>query len=332
MSGHSDEIAIKLLGHLRNSPDKSFAIPDLARKFSTRVKVINEALKGLVLWGYKFDFDNTSRARFVSAPDSIFPHEINHYLKTNFFGRNVISHFSVPSTNSLAFRLADEGATEGTLVIADKQTEGRGRLGRRWQSPTKLGLWMSLILRPSQPPAELPALSIVTATALAETISDKLKLDARIKWPNDCLIDGRKVAGILTELSGELDKARFVVVGAGINVNQMSRDFAPYIRKRATSLRIEAGAVVNRIEFLADFLLRFENLYLKFKKKGLKPLLPGIKKRSSLLGRQVRLKRGSKTILAKAIDISAEGALLVRRRKEVLRVTAGEVTVIEDET
>ncbi len=328
MGGRVDDIAVELLNFLRNSPDRFYAIPKLAERFSTRVKFINEALRGLVVWGYKFDFDNTSRVRFVSAPDCIFPHEIGYHLKTIFIGRNIVSHFSLPSTNSLAFTLASEGAPEGTLVIAEKQTSGRGRLGRRWHSPSKLGLWASLILRPTLPPSESPGLSIVTATALAETIISKLNLDAKVKWPNDCLIDDLKVAGILTELSAELDKVNFVVIGVGININHLRKDFPPYLKKKATSLQIESGGRIDRIAFLADFLLSFEKMYLQFKKKGLKPLLPRIKKRSSLLGQQVKLKMGNKTIIAKAIDIDTSGALLVKRRKETLRVTAGEVTVV----
>jgi BirA family biotin operon repressor/biotin-[acetyl-CoA-carboxylase] ligase len=322
------DIAIDLLGILRRSPAKYHAIPDIAAKVESRTRIVNDALRGLVVWGYRFEFDSSSRVRFVSAPDSIFPHEIDHHLKTKFIGRNIISYFSLPSTNTLAFNLATEGAPEGTIVIAEKQTEGRGRLGRGWFSPPKLGLWTSIILRPTLPPSELPSLSIVTASALAEALHASLKLDAEIKWPNDCLIDGLKVAGILTELSAELDKANFVVVGVGINVNQSARDFPPHLRGKATSLKLETGSQVNRLETLAAFLLAFEKMYVEFKKSGLRPLLPAIKKRSCLLGKNVRLKQGNKTIIAKAVDISPDGALLVKRRGEVLRVTAGEVTVI----
>jgi BirA family biotin operon repressor/biotin-[acetyl-CoA-carboxylase] ligase len=328
MGSRADEIAIGLLNFLRKSREESYAIPELAERFSTRPRFINQALRGLAVWGYKFDFDNTSDVRFVSAPDSIFPHEIENYLRTKFIGRNIISHFSVPSTNSLAFSLAEDGAPEGTLVIAEKQTSGRGRLGKRWHSSPKKGLWTSLILKPPLPPAVLPGLSIITATALAETIVSKLELDAKIKWPNDCLIDGYKVAGILTEVSAELDKANFVIVGTGINVNHAIKDFPLSLRRKATSLKIETGESIDRVQFLADFLLEFEKTYIQFKKHGLKPLLPRIRKRSSLLGKQVRLKQGNKTIIARAVDIGIDGALLVRRRKETLRVTAGEVTVV----
>jgi len=328
MGRRVDDIAVEVLNLLRNSPDRYFVVQKLAGRLSTNARFINEALRGLAVWGYKFDFDDKLRVKFVSAPDSIFPHEIHHHLKTKFIGRNIISHVSVPSTNSLAFSLADEGAAEGTLVIAEKQTSGRGRLGRSWHSPSKTGLWFSLILRPDLPPAVLPGLSIVTATALAETIISSLKLEAKVKWPNDCLIDGLKVAGILTELSAELDKVKYVIVGTGVNINQTLRNFPPHLKHKATSLKLETGSEINRIEFLAEFLLNFEKMYLQFKKCGLKPLLPKIKKRSSLLGRQVRLKQGKKTIVAKAVDIGTDGALIVKRRKETLRVTAGEVTVV----
>lgn len=328
MSGRVDDIAVEILNLLRRSPDKRFSISSLADKYSTKPKFVNEALRGLVVWGYKFDFDSKSDVRFVSAPDSIFPHEIQFRLKTKFVGRNVVSHFSVPSTNTHAFMLAEEGAPEGTIVIAEKQTAGKGRLGRKWSSPAKSGLWLSLILRPTLPPAEMPGLSIMTAVALAETIRSVLKLDALIKWPNDVLIDDSKVAGILTEMAAELDKARHVIVGVGINVNQHRKDFPPAIRNKATSLLLEMGDRVDRIGFLSEFLNVFEEFYLDFKKKGLKPLLPKVRKRSTLIGNQVRLKKGKKTILAKAVDIDPAGALVVKRRKQLMRVTAGEVTII----
>ena len=328
MGSRVDDVAVELLGFLRNNPERFITIQKLAEKFSTRPKIINEALRGLAVWGYKFDFDATSKVKFASAPDSIFPHEIDYYLKTKFIGRNIISHFSVPSTNTLAFDLANDGVPEGTLVIAEKQTSGRGRLGRGWYSPPKKGLWISIILRPTLPPAELPGLSIVAVAALTETIVSKLKLEAKVKWPNDCLIDGVKVAGILTELSAELDRANHVVVGIGINVNHTTKDFPPWLRRKATSLKIETGNSIDRIPFLAEFLFVFEKMYIQFKKHGLKPLLPKIKKRSYLLGKQVRLKKGKKIIIAKAVDIDLDGALLVKRRSETLRVTAGEVTVI----
>jgi len=328
MSGRVDDIAIEILSLLRHSPDKRFSVAALAEKFSTKPKFINEALRGLVVWGYKFEFDSKSDVQFVSAPDAIFPHEIEYHLKTKFIGRNIVSHFSIPSTNTHAFSLADEGAVEGTMVIAEKQTAGKGRLGRKWNSPAKSGLWFSLVLRPTLPPSELPGLSIMTAAALASSIRSRLDLDAMIKWPNDVLIDDSKVAGILTEMAAELDKARHVIVGVGINVNQHRKDFPANLRNKATSLLLESGDRIDRIKFLADFLLTFENLYLDFKKKGLKPLLPKIRKMSSLIGNQVRLKKGRKTILARAVDIDSSGALVVKRKKELMRVTAGEVTII----
>ena len=328
MSGRVDDIAVEVLSLLRNSPEKKYSIPELAEKFSTKPKFVNEALRGLVVWGYKFEFDCKSDVRFISAPDAIFPHEIEHHLKTKFIGRNIVSYFSIPSTNTHAFALADEGAVEGTIVIAEKQTAGKGRLGRKWSSPAKSGLWVSLVLRPKLPPAELPGLSIMTAAALASTIRSRLDLDAMIKWPNDVLLDDGKVAGILTEMAAELDKTRHVIVGVGINVNQHRKDFPASLRNKATSLLLESGDRIDRIKFLADFLLTFENFYLDFKKKGLKPLLPKVRKISSLIGNQVRLKKGRKTILAKAVDIDPSGALVVKRRRELMRVTAGEVTII----
>jgi len=324
----SYDLGLSILDLLRKNPDKDFSTQMIAGKFSASVRSVNDAIRGLVLWGYKFNINERSLVRFVSAPDSIFPHEIEYRLKTRFIGRTIFSHSSLPSTNTLAFSLAEDGVAEGTIVVAERQTAGRGRLGRKWHSPPKTGLWFSLVLRPPVLPSESPGISLVTALALAETIQKNLDLDASIKWPNDVLIDELKVAGILTEIAAELDKVRHVVVGAGINVNQHRKDFPPGIRNRATSLMLEVGEKVDRVGMLADFLKNFEKLYVEFKRTGLKKHLPAIRKRSTLLGEQVRLKRGKKTIIARAVDIDTSGALLVKRKGESMRVSAGEVTIV----
>jgi BirA family transcriptional regulator, biotin operon repressor / biotin---[acetyl-CoA-carboxylase] ligase len=314
---------------LRDDPQKYFTIKQIAKKVGTSDVLAMEAIGGLSIWGYRFETDSRSHFRFVSAPDSIFPFEIQYGLKTKILGQEIESHFSVSSTNDYALKMAEKGAPEGTLVITEKQRSGRGRMGRTWHSPPKTGLWFSMILRPDISPASAPGLSILTALTLSEVLRSKYRLHSQIKWPNDCLIDGRKISGILTELSADPDKIHYVIVGVGININVASKDFPGYLKPIATSLRAEKGEEINRIDFLRAFLEKFEKNYLIFKTKGLKPFLPKVKKHSLMLGKKIKLKLGKKIIQAKVYDIDSDGALLTKHRKETLRVTAGEVTILD---
>jgi BirA family biotin operon repressor/biotin-[acetyl-CoA-carboxylase] ligase len=325
----TSEFLEPVLNLLRDNPDRYFSVKEIAGKLGTTDKLALETIRGLSVWGYRFDLNSRSRYRFQSAPDAIFPFEIQYGLKTKYVGQNIASHFSISSTNEAACHMAENDAPEGMMVIAEKQRGGKGRMGRVWHSPAKSGLWFSLILRPQIDPAVAPSLSILAALTLSEILRSKYRLQSFMKWPNDCLIDNRKVCGILTELSAEEGKVNYIIAGIGINVNLTSKDFPPYLRTIATSIRLEKGEPVHRIELLRAFLEKFEANYEIFKKRGLKPFLARIKKHSVLLGKKIKLKLGRKLIQAVAYDIDSDGALLAKHRKEILRVTAGEVTIID---
>jgi len=328
LSKDASELLEPVLDVLRMAPDKYFSAKEISQKIGASVNLVMEAIGGLSIWGYRFQMDQNSSIRFLAAPDALFPFEIKFGMNTKFIGQTIYSHFSVSSTMDTALELAEKGASEGTIVIAEKQTGGRGRLGRKWHSPPKSGLWFSLILRPPVPPAKSPCLSILSALALSEVLRTKYKIQAMIKWPNDCLVDKRKICGILTELSAELDKVNYVIIGVGINVNISAKQFPREIKSIATSLKEELGEKVNRIDLLRSYLEQFELNYQIFKAKGFKAFLPKVKKHSYLLGKRIKLKQGRKLIQATAIDIDSDGALLAKRRHEILRVTAGEVTAI----
>ena len=328
-SGDPSDLQEALIELLRSNPEDYFSIQTIADKIGCDDRIAMEAIGQLSRWGYRFETDSHSHFRFSSAPDAIFPIEIRYNLKTGYIGQNIVARASVTSTNDIARELAEQGAPEGTVVIAEKQVKGRGRMGRSWHSPAKKGLWLTLILRPEVPSAQAPSLSILMALSLSEILHSSYKLESGIKWPNDCQIDGRKVTGILTELSAELDRVDYVLVGMGINVNLARSDFPPELHKIATSIRMEYGEEIDRIGFLRMLLERIEKNYEIFKKKGLKPFLPKIKKHSVLLGKRIKLLKGRKLIQAVAHDFDADGALIAKRKGELLRVTAGEVSVIK---
>ncbi|MGB2990087.1 MAG: biotin--[acetyl-CoA-carboxylase] ligase [Candidatus Zixiibacteriota bacterium] len=318
----------EVLSLLQKKQRTFLSTKEISEKLRVHPYVVYQAIKELRRWDFEILSEKGKGYRLLKSPDLILAGEVKGKLKTKILGKDVLSYRSVGSTNRLGFRLAEAGAKEGTLIVADEQTKGKGRMGRGWYSPPGLGLWISLILRPNVPPFKAPGLSICAGLALAQTIRKLTGLDAKVKWPNDCLINGLKVGGILLELSAELDRTNFVVAGIGVNVNHLPKDFPKNLSARATSIRIEWGEEVSRVKLLAAFLHRFESIYLDFKKKGLAPQRALIKRFSSLLGRKVAVKFGGEKIEGMAQDIDDNGSLLIRTASGERAVRAGEVTVV----
>lgn len=230
------------------------------------------------------------------------------------------------STNLAAKELARKGAPHGTLVIAEAQTGGRGRLDRSWVSPPNKGAWFSIILRPPVEYARLPQITLLAAVAIREAIREETHLPAGIKWPNDILIRGRKVCGILTEVKGEMDRVEYVVLGIGINLNLQEEDFPPQIRMLATSLRLELGEPIPRAEFVALLLSKLEGWYELWANEGFEPVRSTWKKASVTLGREVKILSAGRMFIGEAIDIDNEGGLWVKDATgEMKRFVSGEI-------
>jgi BirA family biotin operon repressor/biotin-[acetyl-CoA-carboxylase] ligase len=317
-----------LLTLLRDNQDSFLSTKQIAEKLGIHPYVIYQSIKELRRWDFQIASEKGKGYKLLEAPQFLLSAEIREKLKTKILGKEILSYRTVGSTNDLAFRLAEGGAAEGTLIVSDQQTKGRGRMGRDWHSPPKLGLWISLILRPQVPPYKAPGLSICAGLALAQAIQDLSGLDARIKWPNDCLISDKKVGGILLELSAELDRTNFVIAGIGVNVNHRPSDFPKKLSAKVTSIRMEWGQELSRMELLILFLERFEDIYLDFKNNGLIHQRRLIKKLSSLLGRKVQVKFGKEIIEGQAQDIDDNGSLIIKTKKGERAVRAGEVTVV----
>ena len=318
----------ELLTLLQKNQHTFLSTREISKRLGVHPYVVYQVIKELRRWDFKISSEKGKGYRLLETPELLLSGEIKRNLKTKILGKNILSYRTLGSTNQLGFRLAESGAGEGTLIVADEQTRGRGRMGRSWYSPPKLGLWISLILRPDTPPFKAPGLSVCAGLALAQAIRSLTGVDAKIKWPNDCLINGRKVGGVLLELSAELDRTNFVIAGIGVNVNHLSSDFPKKLSSVATSIRAEWGKEVSRIKLLTSFLKRFEAIYLDFKKNGLAPQRQLIKKFSSLLGKKVAVKFGKEKIEGVAEDIDDNGSLVIRTRKGKRVVRAGEVTVI----
>ena len=318
------ELADRFLTLLGDRIGGGVALDEAEKRLSVSAAQLRQLVQLLGGWGYKVK-EAGGQLNLIEVGDFVNDFAIRHFLSTKILGRKIHSYQSIGSTNSTAWDLAEQGAPEGTLVVADRQTAGRGRLGRSWHSPPRVGLWFSLVLRPEVQPSQAPGLSLLTALALAQTMQSNCRIEAKIKWPNDCQIAGKKVAGILTELSSELDRVNFVIVGVGLNVNQTKSDFPSGLKSKATSLAIESKHKCHRAEILALFLKEFEHFYLQFKKSGIGPFIKEIERRMALLGQKVKLAVGKDLVTGKVAGLAQDGALLLETKSGSYRAISGEV-------
>lgn len=327
-----DNKAEKLLDLIRRHPGQRFPKEKLAQKLSLDESEIASAVEVLESWGYSIG-SGSGWLSFGRAPDSLLSTELSYKLKTKCFGQQLHTYYQVKSTNTVASGLANDGAPEGTLVIAEKQTRGRGRLGKHWHSPAGVGAYLSLILRPKIKASEAPALSLVSAIALAEAIRKVTDLPATLKWPNDVLIKGRKVAGILTELNADQERVNYVIVGMGLNLNNTNDDFPEELRGAATSLRLALRRKVDRIKLIQCFLTLFEGHYRRFCSGGFVRLRQRALKLSALLNQEVTIRgaaqagKKSANIQGLVVDIDDNGRLLVETSRGRLALICGEVSV-----
>ena len=248
------QITEELLLYLKRGGKRFFSRGDLAYHLQIRLDTLDRALQELKNWGYKIKISRSKGIRLEEVPDLLSSLEIKDELKTKILGKEIQAFHTLGSTNEVAFRLAEAGSAEGTIVVAEKQTAGRGRLSRKWYSPPGLGIWLSLILRPQIPLARVPALSLCAGLACTQTTEKLTGKIALLKWPNDAYLNGKKFAGVLTELSAEADRVNFVVLGIGINLNHTTRDFPRLLRRKATSLKMESKKKIPRAFFLQKFL------------------------------------------------------------------------------
>lgn len=276
--------------------------------------------------GYEIEAVRSRGYRLCGAGDVLSEAEIASVLETKSLGRNLRFIDEIDSTNNEIRRMAENGAPDGTLAIAEIQTAGKGRRGRAWTSPRGSGIWMSFLLRPDFAPEYASMLTLVAAMAVEKGIREQTGLDCQIKWPNDIVLNGRKICGILTEMSTEEDSIRYVVVGIGINVN--TKDFPEEISKTATSLAIETGHIVRRAPLVASILKAWEGFYETYKKTlDLSLLKEEYNSHLVNIGREVKVLAHKGDYLGISHGITDTGELIVETNGEMREVMSGEVSV-----
>lgn len=293
----------------------------LAKELSVSRTAIWKHIKALRGEGYMIDSSTNLGYSLISTPDLLTPGEIKAGLKTDVIGKDIHYFKETESTNTIAREIANT-VEEGVVVIAESQTQGRGRLGRKWLSPEG-GIWLSIILKPRIQPLYAPRITLLAGVSVAKTIRS-LGLSAKIKWPNDILINGKKVCGILTEIGAEMDMVDYCVVGIGIDANVDTESFPEEFRESSTSLKKELGHEINRVEFVQRLLSEFESLYLKFQNEGFPSILEEWRNMSATIGEWVKITTQTKTIYGEAIGVDNEGALILETGEGQLeRIVAG---------
>ncbi len=305
----------------------------LAHKMAISRSAVWKHIGSLKDDGYVIESSRKKGYLLRQTSDLLLADEIREGLTTNVLGKGKIIHFAeTDSTNIRAKYLANEGAPEGTVVVAEKQTQGKGRRGRTWFSPPGEGIYASIILRPPISPNEAPKLTLMTAVALAEALLSLTSLKVRIKWPNDILVKGRKVAGILTEISTEMDRIDYVIIGVGVNVNTPREGLSPDIAQLATSVYMETGKAFPRIVLLRAFLQWLEIYYEAFKTKGFDPILSRWKHLADIIGRRISVDLMDIVRVGKVLDVDKDGFLILQDRKGAIeRIISGDVTLLSQE-
>jgi BirA family biotin operon repressor/biotin-[acetyl-CoA-carboxylase] ligase len=289
-------------------------------RWVTRLRELGVKVKGRTATGYFLE----------SMADILTPEMLRVRLKGNLFGKRMWHFFRTDSTNRVALELGQAGEAEGAVVIAEEQTSGRGRAGRAWFSERAAGIYVTLLLRPKLAPVQAPLLTMMAGISVRAAVAAVTGLSVDLKWPNDLLIGGKKVGGILTEMHAEPTLVRFVIVGIGLNVNQ--EKFPAELGDAATSLRVESGRVQSRMEILTQLLREFESDYLRFLREGSASVVRGFEENSSYArGKKVRVVTGAETFSGVTAGLTGEGWLRVERGDGggISTVIAGDVTEVK---
>ncbi|MEI6863479.1 MAG: biotin--[acetyl-CoA-carboxylase] ligase [Candidatus Omnitrophota bacterium] len=320
----------KILKILRDNTDTHTSSDELCKVTKISRAAVWKHIEDLRKEGYDIEASPHLGYKLVAIPDSLIPGEIRWKLKTKLIGNVIISYKKIDSTNDSAYALAENGIAEGTVVIAEEQTKGKGRHGRKWESPPKSGVYMSCVIRPEMAPNEIAKITLVAAVAVAKAVRLFTGLEAMIKWPNDILINGRKVCGILTEMKAEQDSIDFIIVGIGVNINTPIAN----LPKGGSSLKEELQRTsksgdLSRVLFVKKMIESLEEEYSRLRVKGFKPIMEEWRSLSALPGVKIKVILQNRTIEGEAHDIDSDGSLMVRLDSGLLeKISSGDVVML----
>jgi BirA family biotin operon repressor/biotin-[acetyl-CoA-carboxylase] ligase len=322
-----------ILNLFRQAPDSYVSGERLSEVLGVSRTAVWKQIRQLRQLGYRIEALPSRGYQLRATPDLLLVEELCAGLTTRIVGREIRCLAETDSTNRQACALGEAGADEGLVVIAEQQCAGKGRLGRSWASPPGVNLYLSVVLRPPLPPHAAPQLTFLSALAVSRAIVAATGLPPTHKWPNDVLIDGRKVAGLLNEMSAESDRIRFVVLGIGVNLNMTAEQFPADLRSPATSLLLATGRPVARASFARTLLTELDALYTDYLHLGPEPILAAWEARCDLVGRPVAVDGQGMPLHGIVAGIDRDGALLLTLADgSTERVLAGDVRVMAEHT
>jgi len=320
---------VQILTALRAAGDGAVSGAELSQKLKVSRAAIWARIEDLRGLGYDIEASPHLGYRLLGTPDVLHADDLLSRLgRTRVIGRDIRVFQETTSTNDVVEKLARDGVKEGVVVFAESQTRGRGRLGRKWTSPRGRGLWFSVLLRPDLRPQEATRLTIASATALRRAIETQTGLRANIKWPNDILVNGRKAAGILTELSAEPDHIKYVILGIGVDVNLSPADLPAELRKVATSLKAELGGPVARPELAVAILRELDRDYERVGSGDFGALADEWEEHGTTIGHEVVISIGGRQVRGRAESLGEDGELLLRTdHGQLERIVGGDVAL-----
>ena len=316
----------RILDILRNFFGSYVSGEELSSHLGVSRTIIWRHVKALKGMGYEIDGTTRAGYRLTKIPDLLLPEEIKAVAGDNQLIKEIHYYQETESTNLAARQAAHTGCPEGTIIIAEAQGKGRGRMQRSWYSPYAKGIWCSLILRPRFKPYDAAKITLLVAVAVRQALSRYLHISCGIKWPNDILVEGKKICGILTEINTEIDNINYILVGFGVNVNISAEEFPDELKSTATSISALCGKV-SRLELLAAILENFTALYETANAGDFSSILSLWREYSVTIGKQVDIFDGDKQFTGKAVDIDEDGGLLVATEGGIRKVLAGDVSI-----
>lgn len=317
----------QILNLLKQAGDNFLSGEYLAETLNVSRTAIWKHIKALRDSGYDIESVPRNGYRLLHSPDLLSAEEVKNSLSTKILGSDIKYFTTTDSTNNQAKKLALDGAVDGTIVISEEQNGGRGRLSRSFFCPKYKGIWFSVILRSDFLPQEAPKCTLLAAVAVTKAIYDVTGVKVGIKWPNDILYNGKKLVGILTEMSAEMERINYIVLGIGIDVNISVEETPEDIRDIMTSLSQITGKKVSRLELLNKLLYHLEQLYIMAQKQSFAPILDEWRKYSITLNQEIKVISGNDVTYGEAVDIDDDGALLVKINGQIKRVLAGDVSI-----
>ncbi len=315
----------KIIEEILNNQNDFISGEDLSKKLGISRAAVWKHIKILKEEGYNIESVNKKGYRLSENPDDILTYKnIVHKLDTKFIGKEIVHLRSVDSTNEYAKNIANEKC-EGVVVISEEQTKGKGRLGRQWKSKHGEGIWMSIVLKPNMLPNKAPFITLIAGASIVKVLNN-LGVKSEIKWPNDIIINNKKISGILTELSSEIERINYIVVGIGINVK--TEEFDLDIKEMATSIYRE-GYKISRVDIVRNILVEFEELYEKYiEDNSTEETINICREYSAIIGKEIYIIQNDNKELVKCIDINNVGNLIIEREDGTKReIISGEVSI-----